>query len=207
MSVNPLVPGELFMIIKRDSKVKFVGETAGIGACIRGPISVLLTDENVVPPTENKYPRKRGCALRWHRRLTSRRFSAGTWKGEKGRSETFQDSGYSDAEAEASVDLAMFGHGLETIAHLQFVANIFYVSTHRLHADPEIVSDLLINKTGRKQGQNLLFPGRKIILFGPHGAQQVKMLHDFARNMAGHGGAAGADIAHRVWAVESDDLI
>lgn len=55
---------------------------------------------------------------------------------------------------------AVFGYGFQPAAHMHLLADVFDVGAHGLGADAEFIADLLVDKTGGEQFQNLAFARR-----------------------------------------------
>ena len=92
----------------------------------------------------------------------------------------------------------MFGDRFHPIAHVHFLANVFYVRTNRFHADPQLISNFLVDKARGKKRQYLVLALGKVVFLMTVRFVDMEVLNDFASNVAGHRSAASVNVADRI---------
>jgi len=90
----------------------------------------------------------------------------------------------------------VFGDGLGAGTHVELFVNAADVGVHRLHADLEHVGDFLVEIAAREQFQTSRSRPESSTVFTVGGLRfvAIKILDDFARDLAAHGRAAGVNI-------------
>ena len=71
----------------------------------------------------------------------------------------------------------MLGDSFNPAAHMHLLADIFSVSAHGFSGNVQLVADLFVNESFRKQVEHFALPSRQVFRLTRGRPQQVKMLY------------------------------